>query len=146
MTFWGTICLFALVLSIGICSSSICAATESAPLDKNSHEPVAGDSSLPRIVNACTCIPKTLPNVEIEPEAGEAVLEIEIDEHNHFITAGIIKSSGYKLLDRTAVHTVSQCDYRSGVVDGKPIRSALHLIYGWKFHNGSDSYLAAYFR
>ncbi len=72
-------------------------------------------------------------------EAGEAILHIEVDENDHFVKAEVVKSSGYRNLDRFGVRAIAQCKYLSGVFQGKKIKSAFNLIYGWKFSDEVDT-------
>lgn len=59
--------------------------------------------------------------------------------HRFVVSAGgrvlktqIVRSSGYRDLDRASVEALSQCPFRPASIDGRPVQSTMDIQYVWR--------------
>ena len=65
-------------------------------------------------------------------EQGEVRLDIHVGADGSVLEVRLRKSSGSKLLDRTAIDTVKKWRFRPATVDGKPVPE-WYLDWKWVF-------------
>jgi protein TonB len=73
------------------------------------------------------------PRVSLQAgEQGTVKIQFEIGIGNQLIATKVVKSSGYKNLDKATIDALSHCKFRVGYQDGKPVQSSFTAEYAWK--------------
>lgn len=98
-------------------------AAPAAPV-KSVHVPAAKDGDC-----AAPDYPKSSARNE---ETGTVRLKFLIGVDGHVLSSDVLKSSGFRELDRAAIKGLSQCKYKPAMTDGKPEQSTMLIDYVWK--------------
>jgi protein TonB len=65
-------------------------------------------------------------------ETGTVRLRFLIGVDGKVIDSRVESSSGYPRLDQAAIQALSQCQFKAGTLDGKPVQSWASLKYVWQ--------------
>jgi protein TonB len=102
----------------------------SAPVEA----PVAAKPSAPpvaAILNLNDCKPEYPRSSLAAEEQGVSRVQFKVGPDGQLVSAGIVKSSGSKALDKAAVNGLSRCKFRPAYQDGKPVESSFTVDYVW---------------
>jgi len=96
------------------------------------------------MTNFCACLPKGRIYADPASVSGEVDIQFDVDTDGALIGAHLLKSSGYRILDRYVMNTVPNCRFEPAYKDGKAIRSFLIQRYiiedsdeiGWENSKG----------
>jgi protein TonB len=107
--------LSALVLGLGLAASASQAADMAAVIDTKSpcSKPEYPRSSL------------------VNEETGTVVLAFVIAENGSVVDAKVVKSSGFKNLDRAAESAFTKCKFKPLVKNGNPSQGTAQLEFNW---------------
>ncbi|NRR30112.1 TonB family protein [Oxalobacteraceae bacterium] len=84
------------------------------------------------VVDMSTCAKPEYPKSSLRnEETGTVNLQFLIGVDGHVVKADVVKSSGFRDLDRAAVAALSKCRFKPGMVDGKPEQSVAPVQYVW---------------
>jgi TonB family protein len=83
----------------------------------------------PRIANFCECIPKG--HIYADPAAvgGEVDVQFDVGADGALTSARLLKSSGFRLLDRYVMYAVPKCRFEPAQKDGKAMAGSLVQRY-----------------
>jgi len=96
--------------------------------------PVAAKPSAPpvaAILNLNDCKPEYPRSSLAAEETGVSRVQFKVGPDGQLMSAGIVKSSGSKALDKAAVNGLSRCKFRAAYQDGKPVESSFTVDYVW---------------
>jgi periplasmic protein TonB len=65
-------------------------------------------------------------------ETGLVRVQFEIGADGQIVSAAVVKSSGFKNLDKATVNGLSRCKFVPAYKDGKAVQSTLQAEYNWK--------------
>ena len=65
-------------------------------------------------------------------ESGVVRVQFVVGPDSQLLSATVLKSSGFKNLDKAAVNGLSRCKFKAGYKDGKPVQSMFTTDYVWK--------------
>jgi protein TonB len=65
-------------------------------------------------------------------ETGLVTIEFVIGADGQIVSARVLKSSGFKALDKATLNGLSRCKFKPGFRDGKPVQSTMQAQYSWK--------------
>jgi protein TonB len=65
-------------------------------------------------------------------ETGTVRVQFEIGADAQLVSAKILKSSGFKNLDKATINGLSRCKFKAAYKDGKPVQSSFTTEYVWK--------------
>jgi protein TonB len=65
-------------------------------------------------------------------ESGVVRVQFVVGPDSQLMSATVLKSSGFKNLDKAAVNGLSRCKFKAGYKDGKPVQSTFTTDYVWK--------------
>jgi protein TonB len=65
-------------------------------------------------------------------ESGVVRVQFVVGPDSQLMSATVLKSSGFKNLDKAAVNGLSRCKFKAGYRDGKPVQSTFTTDYVWK--------------
>ncbi len=68
-------------------------------------------------------------------ESGTVTLRFLIGIDGHVLSGTVAHGSGFKMLDTAALRALSQCRFKPGTVDGKPVQSWADIRYVWKLED-----------
>jgi protein TonB len=83
-------------------------------------------------LNLHTCGPEYPRSAARNEEEGETTVSVTIDSKGQVLSMLVTKSSGHRALDLATVKGISQCNFRPGLIDGKPVQSINGIAYAWK--------------
>jgi protein TonB len=79
-----------------------------------------------------TCAKPEWPKASLRnEETGTVTLQFLVAEDGRVADSKIVKSSGFRDLDRAAVAGISKCRFKPGSVDGKPEKAWMSMQYVW---------------
>jgi protein TonB len=93
---------------------------------------VAGQPPVPGFVDLNGCKPEYPHASLLAEEQGTVKIQFEIGANAQLVGATIIKSSGFKNLDRATVNGLSRCKFKAAYKDGQPVQSTFVANYDWK--------------
>jgi protein TonB len=94
---------------------------------------VPGTSPVAAFVNLNGCKPEYPRASVLAEEEGTVRIRFEVGPDSQLLGAPtIVKSSGFKNLDRATANGLSRCKFKAGYKDGKPISTAFTFDYVWK--------------
>jgi protein TonB len=65
-------------------------------------------------------------------EQGTVTHRFVVSPGGRVLKAWIVRSSGYRDLDRASQDALSHCAFRPASIDGRPVQSTMELQYVWK--------------
>ncbi|MFL6658023.1 MAG: TonB family protein [Massilia sp.] len=81
---------------------------------------------------AATCVKPTYPLASLRAdESGDVRLAFLVDIDGSVIESKVTKSSGYPMLDGAALTAIQRCKFPNEVVDGKPGKRWVPVVYVW---------------
>ncbi|MFX9042749.1 energy transducer TonB, partial [Acinetobacter baumannii] len=69
---------------------------------------------------------------QLAEETGTVRVRIQVNAAGQFVGAQVVKSSGFKGLDRATVQAFSNCKFNAALQDGKPVDGQFDADYVWK--------------
>ncbi|MET3130497.1 protein TonB [Oxalobacteraceae bacterium GrIS 1.11] len=79
-----------------------------------------------------TCAKPEYPKSSLRnEEAGTVTLSFLIGVDGNVAGSKIVKSSGFRDLDKAAVNGISKCKFKPGMTDGKPEQAWMQMQYVW---------------
>ncbi len=79
-----------------------------------------------------TCAKPEWPKASLRnEETGTVTLQFLIAEDGRVADSKILKSSGFRELDKAAVAGISKCRFKPGTNDGKPEKAWMSMQYVW---------------
>jgi TonB family protein len=84
------------------------------------------------LFSKCRNLPDYPSSSRQRGETGTVVLAFMVDANGQVTRSEVRHSSGYALLDQTAMNTLSQCPFQPAYRDGSPIASEAVVTYVWK--------------
>lgn len=79
-----------------------------------------------------TCAKPEWPKASLRnEETGTVTLQFLIAEDGRVADSKILKSSGFRDLDRAAMTGISKCRFKPGTTDGKPEKAWMQMQYVW---------------
>jgi protein TonB len=79
-----------------------------------------------------TCAKPEWPKASLRnEETGTVTLQFLIAEDGRVADSKILKSSGFRELDKAAVVGISKCRFKPGTTDGKPEKAWMQMQYVW---------------
>jgi protein TonB len=87
---------------------------------------------IPGFTDLNSCKPDYPHASLLAEEQGTVRIQFIIGIDNQLIETKVVKSSGYKSLDKATVNALSHCKFKSGYLDGKPVQSSFTAEYVWK--------------
>ncbi|MBV8667447.1 MAG: TonB family protein [Burkholderiaceae bacterium] len=88
--------------------------------------PIAAISDL----NACK--PEYPRASMLAEETGLVTLQFVIGADGQIVSVTVLKSSGFKNLDKATINGLSRCKFKPGYKDGKPVQSTMTAQWNWK--------------
>src|SRR5471030_1848157 len=84
------------------------------------------------VADMSTCAKPEYPKSSLRnEETGTSTLKFLIGLDGHVVEAQIVKSSGFRDLDKAAIGALSKCKFKPGTTDGKPEQSWAPVAYVW---------------
>ena len=84
------------------------------------------------VVDFSTCAKPEWPKASLRnEETGVVTLSFLIGIDGRVAESKIVKSSGFRELDKAAVNGISKCVFKPGTTDGKPEASSMQMQYVW---------------
>jgi periplasmic protein TonB len=94
--------------------------------------PSHGPSRVAAVADFNTCAKPEWPKSSLRnEETGTVTLQFLIGVDGHVADSKIVKSSGFRDLDKAAVVGISKCRFKPGMVDGKPEQAWMQMQYVW---------------
>jgi protein TonB len=90
------------------------------------------DPRVPSFVDIDSCKPSYPKSALDAEEAGTVRFNFQIDSNGRFLSATIVKSSGFKDLDIAALEGLRSCKFRAAVKDGKAVSGPMIFEYSWR--------------
>lgn len=87
------------------------------------------EAGTPKISNFCECIPKGGIYADPASVSGEVDVQFDVDTDGALIAVRLLKSSGFKILDRYVMKAVPNCRFEPAIRGGKAIRASLIQRY-----------------
>lgn len=88
-------------------------------------------ASAPVIANLEGCKPEYPRSSVLGEESGVVRVRFEIGADSRLISASVLKSSGYRALDKATLNGLSQCQFKAATQEGVPVSSTLVTEYVW---------------
>jgi protein TonB len=105
--------------------------TKQVPVDA----PVAAKPTAPPVpgfANLNDCKPEYPRASLLAEETGLVRVQFEVGPEGQLLSATVVKSSGFRNLDKATVNGLSRCKFRPAVKDGKPVQSSFVGEWNWK--------------
>jgi protein TonB len=64
-------------------------------------------------------------------ESGVVKVQFEIGANSQLVSATVLQSSGFKMLDKAALNGLSLCKFKAAMQDGVPVQSSFVTNYVW---------------
>jgi len=100
--------------------------------DAPSTDSNAQSAPQPAFVDLNACKPEYPKSAAMNEETGTVRVRFVVGPDSHLLSASILKSSGYKDLDKATVAALSRCEFKAAMQDGAPVQSAFTSDYVWK--------------
>lgn len=92
----------------------------------------AGPSRVAAVADFSTCAKPEWPKASLRnEETGTVTLSFLIGTDGRVADSKIVKSSGFRDLDKAAVSGISKCRFKPGMTDGKPEQAWMQMQYVW---------------
>jgi protein TonB len=102
---------------------------EAPPAPKPAAPPVAA------ILNLNDCKPEYPRASLAAEETGLVRVQFEVGMDGQLVSAAVVKSSGFKNLDKATVNGLSRCKFRPAFKDGKPVQSTFTAEWNWTLND-----------
>jgi protein TonB len=87
---------------------------------------------IPAVADFSTCAKPEWPKSSLRnEETGTVTLSFLIGVDGHVADSKVVKSSGFRELDKAAVNGISKCRFKPGLTDGKPEQAWMQMQYVW---------------
>ncbi|MFP5390460.1 MAG: energy transducer TonB, partial [Gammaproteobacteria bacterium] len=87
---------------------------------------------IPAVADFNTCAKPEWPKASLRnEETGTVTLSFLIGTDGRVADSKIVKSSGFRDLDKAALAGISKCRFKPGMVDGKPEQAWMQMQYVW---------------
>jgi len=87
---------------------------------------------IPAVADFSTCAKPEWPKSSLRnEETGTVTLSFLIGVDGRVADSKIVKSSGFRELDKAAVAGISKCHFKPGLTDGKPEQAWMQMQYVW---------------
>ena len=87
---------------------------------------------IPAVADFSTCAKPEWPKSSLRnEETGTVTLSFLIGVDGHVADSKVVKSSGFRELDKAAVNGISKCRFKPGMTDGKPEQAWMQMQYVW---------------
>ncbi len=94
--------------------------------------PPAKSVHIPAVADFSTCAKPEWPKSSLRnEETGTVTLSFLIGVDGHVVESKVVKSSGFRDLDKAAVVGISKCKFKPGMTDGKPEQAWMQMQYVW---------------
>jgi protein TonB len=87
---------------------------------------------VPGFANLNDCKPEYPRASLLAEETGTTRVQFEVSADGQLVGATIVKSSGFKNLDKATVNSLSRCKFRPAYKDGKNVQSTFTAEWVWK--------------
>lgn len=109
-------------------------APPSTNTDANAGNGTAGVTS-PAITDLNSCKPAYPQAALMQNQTGTVRVKFVIGVDGNLVNADVVKSSGYKTLDRAAVDGLSKCKFKPAMQNGNPVQSWFVTDYVWSLND-----------
>ncbi|MES2129088.1 MAG: energy transducer TonB [Pseudomonadota bacterium] len=100
--------------------------------DTTKQAPPAKSVHIAAVADFNTCAKPEWPKASLRnEETGTVTLQFLIGADGHVADSKIVKSSGFRDLDKAAVVGISKCRFKPGMTDGKPEQAWMTMQYVW---------------
>jgi len=86
-------------------------------------------------IDMLRCKPDYPRASRLNEEQGTVTLNLSVDANGETSNLRIVRSSGFKNLDRATLNAISGCSFRPTVVDGKAYPSERGMVFVWKLQD-----------
>ena len=87
---------------------------------------------IPAVADFSTCAKPEWPKSSLRnEETGTVTLSFLIGVDGHVADSKLVKSSGFRDLDKAAINGISKCRFKPGMTDGKPEQAWMQMQYVW---------------
>ncbi len=93
---------------------------------------VAWAAETPPVFDAKNCKIEYPKASLLNEEQGVVTLSFLVGVDGAVVDSKVVKSSGFKNLDKAAVKAISACKFKPGTKDGAPAQSWVKFDYNWK--------------
>jgi len=84
------------------------------------------------VADFSTCAKPEWPKSSLRnEETGTVTLSFLIGTDGHVADSKVIKSSGFRDLDKAALNGIGKCRFKPGLTDGKPTEAWMQMQYVW---------------
>jgi protein TonB len=84
------------------------------------------------IADLNACKPEYPRASMLAEETGLVTLQFVIGADAQIVSVTVLKSSGFKNLDKATINGLSRCKFKPGYRDGKPVQSTMTAQWNWK--------------
>ena len=133
LTFSGMSRLIAFLVC-AVCVADVAQAQVVTP-DKPFVPRLARDISTAQFIDLARCKPDYPRASRIAEEQGSVTVSFEVAADGEAKKPTIVRSSGFRNLDRATVNGLSECLFRPAFADGKPYDSILTTLYQWRLQD-----------
>ncbi len=105
-----------------------------ATQDSNANNAPAGITS-PAIADLNGCKPTYPQSAQMQNQTGTVRVKFVIGTEGNLVSAGVVKSSGVKSLDRAAIDGLSKCKFKPAMQNGNPVQSWFVTDYVWSLQD-----------
>lgn len=87
---------------------------------------------IPAVYDFNACAKPEWPKSSLRnEETGTVTLQFVVGIDGHVLESKVLKSSGFRDLDKAAAAGISKCKFKPGMTDGKPEQSVTQVQYVW---------------
>jgi protein TonB len=116
--------------------SSFCLLALLAPavaLAGNGYAPKFAREEQPGFILFDLCSKPQYPKSSLRnEEQGTVTLRFTVGANGRLLKQQLLRSSGFRDLDRAAQNALSLCSFRPASIKGQPVQSALDIQYVWR--------------
>lgn len=103
------------------------------PPAKVEAPPAKAPSRVSAVIDFSTCTKPEYPRSSYRnEEQGTVTLGFKVGLDGYVKEAKVEKTSGFKELDKAALHGLSQCKFKPALIDGKPTETWSSVKYVWR--------------
>ncbi len=105
---------------------------KAAPAAPPAPPSTAKSVHIPAVADFSTCAKPEWPKSSLRnEETGTVTLSFLIGVDGHVADSKIVKSSGFRDLDKAAINGIGRCKFKPGMTDGKPEQAWMQMQYVW---------------
>ena len=105
---------------------------KTAPAAPPAPPSTAKSVHIPAVADFSTCAKPEWPKSSLRnEETGTVTLSFLIGVDGHVADSKIVKSSGFRDLDKAAINGIGRCKFKPGMTDGKPEQAWMQMQYVW---------------